>query len=190
MNASSRRPSPRCARSPSSRRAPQALASAIADLQYGSVTKNALQYPRRVWRLNGYSGGAYTDLPAGSIYEATDQQPGRRGILLAYAGGGRSAHFERLDPEDRGAAAARQMRKLIGARPAPIAEESVSWALEPLTGGSWTAYAPGQVTAYWRALREPFGRVHLAGEHTDAFTGYMEGAVRSGQRVAQRLLAR
>ena len=168
---------------------PAALASAISDLQYGSVTKNALQYPSRPWRAAGYSGAAYTDLPLGSTYEVTDQQPGRRGILLAYAGGERSAFFESMDAGDRGRAAARQMRRLLGRRPPPLRSSSVSWALEPLTGGSWTAYAPGQVTSYWRALREPYGRIHLAGEHTDSFTGYMEGAVRSGERVAQRLLS-
>lgn len=76
---------------------------------------------------------------------------------------------------------------MTGATPEPIGAATVSWALEPYSGGSWTAYAPGQVTAYWRALREPSGRLHMAGEHTDAYTGYMEGAIRSGRRVAQQI---
>jgi monoamine oxidase len=41
------------------------------------------------------------------------------------------------------------------------------------------------VTRYWRTLRRPIGRIYLAGEHCDAYTGYMEGAVRSGRRVAR-----
>jgi monoamine oxidase len=33
------------------------------------------------------------------------------------------------------------------------------------------------------------GRLHLAGEHTCyAFVGYMEGALQSGVRVAQRIV--
>ena len=36
----------------------------------------------------------------------------------------------------------------------------------------------------WEALRKPAGRIWLAGEHTDTMTGYMEGAIRSGKRVA------
>jgi len=43
---------------------------------------------------------------------------------------------------------------------------------------------PGQITAFWNALRQPAGRLWFAGEHTDPLTGYMEGAVRSGKRVA------
>jgi monoamine oxidase len=168
---------------------PAALTSAIAELQYGAVTKTPLQYPNRAWVRAGYTGFANTDLPLGSTYEETDQQPGRRGILMTYAGGAKSATLEALAPEERIAEAGRQMRRLLGPRPRPGRGASVAWALEPLTGGAWTAYAPGQVVPYWRALREPHGRIHFAGEHTDAFTGYMEGAVRSGRRAAERVLA-
>jgi monoamine oxidase len=49
-------------------------------------------------------------------------------------------------------------------------------------------YEPGQVTAHWQVLREPWGRVHLAGEHVAACTGYMEGALESGENVAARIV--
>lgn len=166
---------------------PDAWRGAIDELQYGSVTKNALQYRNRFWRRAGYSGGTYTDIALGCTWEATDQQRGRRGVLLDYAAGQRSAHFEALAPELRTADAAQQIAAIYKPAPQPIGAATVSWALEPYSGGSWTAYAPGQVTAYWRALREPSGRLHMAGEHTDAYSGYMEGAIRSGRRVAQQI---
>ena len=34
------------------------------------------------------------------------------------------------------------------------------------------------------ALARPFGRVHLAGEHTDAWQATMNGALASGMRAA------
>jgi monoamine oxidase len=46
------------------------------------------------------------------------------------------------------------------------------------------------MTAFWHALRGRHGRVYFAGEHTDAYGGYMEGAVRSGRRAAGRILRR
>ena len=58
------------------------------------------------------------------------------------------------------------------------------WAREPFSGGSYTAYAPGQMTRFQAALRRPVGRLILAGEHTDTFNSYMEGAIRSGRRAA------
>jgi monoamine oxidase len=44
-------------------------------------------------------------------------------------------------------------------------------------------------TAYGQALREPVGRLHFAGaEHSAVWNGYMEGAVRSGEEVADDVL--
>ncbi len=46
----------------------------------------------------------------------------------------------------------------------------------------WSDYGP--------ALRAPVGRIHWAGTETaEVFTGYMDGAVRSGERAASEVLA-
>jgi monoamine oxidase len=65
--------------------------------------------------------------------------------------------------------------------------ETVAWHLEGWTLGTAVAYAPAQVNRFQAALRRPLGRVHFAGEHTDAFAGTMEGAVRSCRRVAEAI---
>ena len=65
---------------------------------------------------------------------------------------------------------------------------SRAWSAEPRYGGSYAVYSPGQVTAFWNVLRRPWGRVHLAGEHVATCTGYMEGAVESGETAARRIL--
>jgi monoamine oxidase len=36
-------------------------------------------------------------------------------------------------------------------------------------------------------LRRPHGRIWLAGEHVATWTGYLEGAVESGERVANEI---
>ena len=42
-----------------------------------------------------------------------------------------------------------------------------------------------------KAIRRPFGRVHWAGTETSTYwTGYMDGAVRAGQRAAAEVLER
>ena len=53
-------------------------------------------------------------------------------------------------------------------------------------------YGRGNVTwtDYGHLLREPEGRVHWAGAETSAvWNGYMDGAVRSGERVAAEVAA-
>jgi monoamine oxidase len=152
---------------------PPALAEAVARLQYGSIAKTPVQYSERFWLKQGFTGDTVTDLPLGTTWDATNAQRGRRGVLMTYG-------------------AAKDVREAVGGvdRVYPgsanraIAAASIQWPEEPYTGGSYTAYAPGQMTKYHAALRRPVGRIILAGEHTDTFNSYMEGAVRSGRRAA------
>ena len=62
------------------------------------------------------------------------------------------------------------------------------WTDDPWSLGCYAAFGPGQLSSSWPLLRRPHGRVLLAGEHTDAMAGYMEGALRSGRRVAAAIL--
>jgi monoamine oxidase len=61
---------------------------------------------------------------------------------------------------------------------------SRAWSAEPRYGGSYAVYRPGQVCDFWEILRRPHGRVWLCGEHVATWTGYLEGAVESAERVA------
>ena len=45
------------------------------------------------------------------------------------------------------------------------------------------------MTVFGPALREPVGRIHWAGTETsDIWSGYVDGALRSGDRVAKEVL--
>jgi monoamine oxidase len=70
----------------------------------------------------------------------------------------------------------------------PLGGFSRAWSGEPRYGGSYAVYGPGQVTAHWQVLREPCGPIWLAGEHTATWTGYLEGAVESGERAANQIV--
>jgi len=49
---------------------------------------------------------------------------------------------------------------------------------------------PGAWTSLGKALREPCGRIHWAGTETAIeFQGYIEGAIRSGERAAAEVAA-
>lgn len=65
------------------------------------------------------------------------------------------------------------------------------WAEEPYTRGAYGGYLPpGAWTSYGRAVREPIGRLHWAGTETaTAWSGYMEGALQSGERAATEVAA-
>ena len=47
----------------------------------------------------------------------------------------------------------------------------------------------GQMTAMAPVIAAPEGRVHFAGEHTSTWTGWMEGALESGERAAREVMS-
>jgi monoamine oxidase len=52
-------------------------------------------------------------------------------------------------------------------------------------------FAPGVLTNFGHALREPAGRIHWAGaERAAEMHGLMEGAVRSGEAAADEVVSR
>jgi len=172
-------------------RLPARLAEAAERLQYGAATKVPLQYRRRFWVNEGLNGDAITDLPIGTTWDATARQVGATGILMTYASGDDGRRLAALTDSERITRAAQQMERVFPrARGKLEAGATAAWSDERYSLGSYAAYAPGQVTRYWRAIRHPVGRVYLAGEHCDAFIGYMEGAVRSGRRAARAIARR
>jgi monoamine oxidase len=58
------------------------------------------------------------------------------------------------------------------------------WTNDPHSLGTYACFGPGQLLAARSAMRQRYGRMLLAGEHTDEWMGYMEGALRSGVRAA------
>ena len=64
------------------------------------------------------------------------------------------------------------------------------WPAYPFTRGSYSYWKVGQYTKFSGIEREPESGVHFAGEHTSIdFQGYLNGAVESGQRAANEILA-
>jgi monoamine oxidase len=62
---------------------------------------------------------------------------------------------------------------------------AVRWTPEnPLAGGAYMHWAPGQVARWAEGMGAPAGRLHFAGEHLSrTYTG-MEGAMESGENAA------
>ncbi|HLL21713.1 MAG TPA: FAD-dependent oxidoreductase, partial [Kofleriaceae bacterium] len=70
----------------------------------------------------------------------------------------------------------------------PLDYLEVDWSSDPYATGCVASSPPGTFVAAstWRA---PHGRIHLAGTETaDAWPGYMEGAIESGERAADEVL--
>jgi monoamine oxidase len=80
----------------------------------------------------------------------------------------------------------------LGAKAAqPLEVLEVNWSGERWTRGcSCAHFAPGVLTQFGALLRAPVGRLHWAGTETATTSfGAMDGAVRSGERVCEEILA-
>jgi monoamine oxidase len=160
---------------------PQDWRAAIGELRYGRGGKIAFRYPLRWWRDDGWSGRVITDGVIRHVWEPTEAQPGPGGVLTIDV----SADLSSFALGDEAL-----LDELAGLFPgAPVhdalAAHRIDWTSERGLGGSYVRFGAGQVRRFARALREPCGRLILAGEHTDDFLGYLEGALRSGLRAAR-----
>ena len=163
---------------------PAALREAMWGLGYGTITKTAVQFAQREWDT-GYGS---TDSLSQRLYDPSVDQDGDSGIVMAYCGGDGGRQLALKSETERIESITQDMRTVHQMTSVSTGAFSRAWSSEPNYGGAYATYEPGQVTKYWDVLRQPWGRVHLAGEHVATCTGYMEGAVESGRDVADRIL--
>jgi monoamine oxidase len=158
----------------------------------GTVAKTFAAYPTPFWRDAGLNGQAASD--AGPVKVTFDVSPpdGSVGILLGFVEGGEARRWQQLPEAERRRAVLDSFVRYFGPQAAqPSAYTEKDWSAEELTRGCYGAhFAPGVWTSYGPALRPPVGRIHWAGaEYAVEWSGYMEGAVRSGEATAREILA-
>lgn len=158
----------------------------VVDIGWGRGGKAGVQVARRLWLDRGCDGSVVSDRPYGELWETSVGLPGDHGVLTALLSSHDGAALLAL-PDALARVRAEMARVFPGL--AGFAGRSVihDWDNDPWALGTYAAYAPGQLTASWPQLRRPHGRIVLAGEHTDGFAGFMEGALRSGGRAARTI---
>jgi monoamine oxidase len=113
-------------------------------------------------------------------------------VLVGFVEGRAARELALATPEERRQAVIGCFARYFGPRAAaPERYIERVWADERWSRGCYGCYfPPGGWTEYGPALREPVGRVHWAGAETAAaWMGYMDGAVRSGERAAAEIIA-
>ena len=111
---------------------------------------------------------------------------------MGFVSGSDARALQRLPEGERRDAVLAGLARMFGSRAlSPQRWIEQDWAREPYTGGGPVCFlGPGVLTGFGRALREPVGPIHWAGTETsDVWSGYMDGAVRSGERAAAEALA-
>jgi monoamine oxidase len=112
-------------------------------------------------------------------------------VLFGFIGGDEARAWPLRPAEERLAAVLSNFASVVGDSALNlIGYLEADWPRDKWSRGCPVAYAPpGVLPEYGDTIREPVGPIHWAGTETATFwNGYMEGAVRSGERAASEVL--
>jgi monoamine oxidase len=157
---------------------------ALKDINYGWRDQMLLKFKKPVWGASRMSGEVFSDKGLGMLWVEPALKGGAN--LLVNLSGDNARLMQAFgDRQMIDQVLIRFDRAYPGAREFFQGYELRRYGKDPLAGGAYLAYGPGEISQYWRLWEQPLGRVVFAGEHTDAlYPGTLEGALRSGQRAA------
>jgi monoamine oxidase len=157
----------------------------------GTLTKVAAVYDKPFWRDKGLTGQAVSIDGLVSATFDDSPQDGGPGVIFGFVGGDSARKYQRMTPQEG-------RDKVLGEFASFFGDEARSpkdffetrWTTEQWTRGCPVGIAgPGTLLAYGDQMRQPAGAIHWAGTETSTYwNGYMDGAVRSGERAAKEVL--
>jgi len=161
-------------------------------LPMGSIGKAIAVYDTPFWRADGLNGQVVSD--TGTVRSTFDNSPpdASYGALMGFIEADEMRALDGASTDEVRAAVLKDYATYFGDKAkSPTSFVLQRWDNEGYSRGGPVAIAPpGVLTEYGTALRAPVGGIHWAGTETSAFwNGYMDGAVRSGERVAKEVLA-
>jgi monoamine oxidase len=164
------------------------------------VIKVQCVYRHPFWRADGLAGQATSDTGAVKVtfdntpYPDSGRPDASPGVLIGFMEGDNGRIWGARTRAERYQQTITSFARYFGPQALnPLGGidgyVEMLWSAEPYTGGCYAGFlAPGVWTSYGRALRKPVGLVHWAGTETaTVWTGYMDGAVQSGERAAQEV---
>ena len=172
---------------------PPRRAQLLQRMPMGALMKCDAVYRTPFWRKDGLSGSGLNT--RGAVRTTFDNSPhdGSVGVLLSFVGGSTWNKYGNMPRARRRKAVLEGFAAIVGEKALdPIQYVEKDWTHERWTQGSPVALqVPGAIYHYGDTIREPFRRVHWAGTETSTYwAGYMDGAVRAGERAALEVLDR
>tara|TARA_R110001592_G_scaffold57536_3_gene174645 strand:- start:972 stop:2423 length:1452 start_codon:yes stop_codon:yes gene_type:complete len=153
------------------------------------LIKHSVIYKHAFWRDAGFNGNVVTDRAPLQLVFDNSPQDASMGVLTAFLS---AAEVPAMASEfDRARLVPQDLSRYFGPKAlSSIGYVEKDWSTDPWSIGCITPLSEGILTSAGPALREPVGRIHWAGtESAEIGCGYMDGAVRSGERAAAEVLA-
>ncbi len=162
----------------------------INNLSMMPVSRAYLQTKSRFWKQEGIGGLkiARTDTEVERLWDLSQIQPGDSGMLLGYMQGEHGVAFAQQPAANR----LKYVLDIVGEYFPQISSELEAsaykiWQDDPWAGGAWGYYKAGEMATMFPASKKSQGRVYFCGEHTSVWSGWMQGALESANRVVKEI---
>jgi monoamine oxidase len=171
------------------------LKTAVVDrTKYGFYTKYNISFHEAFWARNGFCGLAQSFNGPASVFR--DTSTAISPAMTCFLGGSFGRKWAMQDEEGKKSSILKQISNIF-ADSQDISHLVVEtfespWMSEEFSGwGCPCAHLPPGILADgWDAMCAPAGNIHFVGtELSKVWRGYMEGAVRSGEEGAQKVMA-
>ncbi|KAF5003431.1 hypothetical protein FDECE_10028 [Fusarium decemcellulare] len=160
-------------------------------LTYGYYTKAMMEFKTPFWVERGFCGLAQSFIGPASVVRDSCSPKDKKYVLTCFMSGEPGKAWAALSTPDREKALVEQLGKLFGVNDLEsqfVQMTTYEWVNDEYAGWGCpcTSLPPGVLdTLGGDGLREPCENLHFAGTETAGeWKGYMEGAIRSGERAA------
>ncbi len=158
----------------------------------GKVGKCFMVYEKPFWRDQKFNGQALADehSPFQTFFDSSPKN-GEYGVILGFTIADRAEDFFKKTLEQRKQAMLQKLMDYFGEEAKnPTAYHDFTMTDETWSRGCYAGLYPvGGWTSFQDAYSKPEDRIFWAGtEASDVWFGYIEGAVRAGEKAAQMTL--
>lgn len=161
---------------------------------YGYYTKVMMEFKKPFWVQKGFCGLVQSFVGPASVVRDTSSPADGKHVLTCFMAGDPGREWSQQSTSQRQESLLAQLQKLYGVENLPeefVGMYSYDWVEDQYSGWGCpcASLTPGVIdTVGPDALRQPWYDVHFAGTETAGeWKGYMEGAVRSGERAAAEI---
>ncbi|XP_016300759.1 L-amino-acid oxidase-like isoform X1 [Sinocyclocheilus anshuiensis] len=165
---------------------------ALRALHYSSSTKVVLSFSKKFWEDDGIHGGkSITDLPSRFIHYPSHNFPGISGgaVLASYTSSDDAAFLQTIKEEELKNLVLNDLVKIHGEHIRQLYTGGVvkKWGMDPYSHGAFAIFTPFQMRDYSMSIVQNEGRIYFAGEHTARPHAWIETAMKSALRAADKI---
>ncbi|KND05207.1 uncharacterized protein SPPG_00867 [Spizellomyces punctatus DAOM BR117] len=160
----------------------------------GCFTKMICRYESAFWRDLGLSGEMVSHVGPVSLVFDSSNDDGSVPCMTAFVTSAQGRVWADGDEDSRRQQVLQHLYRLVGDERVlkPVEVVEMDWGKELYSGGCPVAsLTTGVLTSHGTESRRPVGNIHFAGTETATeWCGYMDGAVQSGHRAADEVIAK